>query len=231
MFKQFCSILILVFMMGCKVNKPIKYKLKNIEANSEKSLSELVFDVEYFLDKRNETIDNMILFANPRNTKIDGVNACVNSERHYKKSPVTVQLVEALNKHLIKRNTFKRALVNKKDSADFYITASLFQFSSKQVLSSAAVVGAQFGLIGALATANAKTYGKVVIELRDIKLFNRKHELLKDIGKFRREYEGDFHADANCWCAFDNINAKLREYNTEFINLIEKEILVKKNKS
>ena len=226
-----CVILMLVLLMGCKINKPIKYKLKNIDINTEKNLAEVVFDIEYFLDKRNETIDNMILFANPKNTKIDGINACVNSERHYKKSPVTVQFVETLNKHLIKRNTFKRALVNKKDSADFYITASLFQFSSKQVLSNAAVVGAQFGLIGALATANTKSYGKIVIELKDIKLFNAKDELVKDLGKFRKEYEGDFHADANCWCAYDNINTKLKEYNSEFINLIEKEILVKKNKS
>jgi hypothetical protein len=111
---------------------------------------------------------------------------------------VTIQLTNIFVKHLKTRTAFKDMVINKKDTADFYITGNLTKLYGKQVFSTVAAVGAQFGLIGAIATAGAKTKGQIIFEISDLKIYNRKNEIVKNIGTFRRIYEGDFFGDAYC---------------------------------
>ena len=129
-----------------------------------------------------------------------------------------------LVEHLNKRNSFQAVLINKKDTANYYITANLTKFYGKQKFSSSAAVGSQFGLIGALASAGAKTNGKIIFEITDIKIYNINNQVIKDIGTFKREYEGEFPADAYCFCIYDNVNAKLKDFLSELITVIETEI-------
>ena len=69
-----------------------------------------------------------------------------------------------LVEHLKKRNSFKAVVTNRKDTADYYVTGNLTKFYGKQNFSTAALVGTQFGAIGAIATAGAKSKGKIILE-------------------------------------------------------------------
>jgi hypothetical protein len=215
---------LITLLSSCVINKPITYKTKDIQKNADQKLSEFILDVEVFSDKRKDSTSNQILFTNPKQCKIDGKQTCINSESHYKKSPATVQLTNMFVQHLKARTAFKNVYVNKKDTADFYISGNLTKLYGKQGFSTAAAVGAQFGLIGAVATAGAKTKGQIIFEITDLKIYNRKNEIIKNIGTYRKVYEDDFHADAYCWCIYDNINLKLKEYFTELITEVESSI-------
>lgn len=213
-----------VVLMNCTPNKKIGYSIKDIERIKDERLSQIVFDIEELVDKRKEDLESEILYDNPRKCTIDIDDVCINAEKHYKKSPVARQVTSMLFEHLNKRTSFKKVVVNKKDTADFYITGTLSKFFGKQDFSTSAAVGAQFGLIGALATAGAKTDGKIIFEITNLKIYNKNDVLVKDIGSFKRVYEGEFHADAYCWCIFDNVNAKLKDYFTDLIAAVETEI-------
>ena len=97
-------------------------------------------------------------------------------------------------------------------------------FYGTQNFSTKAAIGAQFGLIGAVATAGVKTEGKIIFEINDVKIYDKNNQIIKTIESFKREYEGDFPADAYCWCIFQNVNTKLKEYFSEFITTVETEI-------
>lgn len=217
-------IALMAICLSCTVNKKITYKLNDIQSNSDRKLSKIILDIEEFTDKRKDNSDNSILFVNAKQCKLDGQQVCINSEKHYKKESVTLQITSMFVEHLNKRNSFQTVLINKKDTANYYITANLTKFYGKQKFSSSAAVGAQFGLIGALASAGAKTNGKIIFEITDIKIYNKNNQVIKDLGTFKREYEGEFPADAYCFCIYDNVNAKLKDYLSELIMVIETEI-------
>jgi phenylpyruvate tautomerase PptA (4-oxalocrotonate tautomerase family) len=213
-----------IFFTSCTINKAITYQTKDIQRKQDEKLSNIILNIEEFADKRNEISDNEIFYTNPRQSKINGQQVCINSERHYKKSPASRQISNMLVEHLKKRNSFKTVVLNKKDTADYYISGNLTHFYGKQGFSTAAAAGAQFGLIGAVATAGAKTKGKIIFEIADLKIYDKNNQFVKDLGTFKKEYEGEFHADAYCWCIFDNVNAKLKDYFTELITTIETEL-------
>lgn len=215
---------LVAILTSCKINKPIAYKTKDVQSNTDDKLSKIILDIEEFSDKRKDNANNDIFYTKPKQCKLNGRQVCINSEQHYKKHPVTKQFSGMLVEHLKTRNSFKTVVLNKKDTADYYIVGNLTSFYGKQDFSTAAAVGAQFGLIGAVATAGATTEGKIIFEITDLKIYDKNNQIVKDIGTFKKEYEGDFSADAYCWCIFDNVNLKLKEYFTELITTIEAEI-------
>ena len=209
---------------SCKVNMPISYKVKDIQSSQDLKLSGIIFDIEQFNDKRKDNADNGILYVNENLCKLDGQKFCINSEKYYRKEPVSQQITSLLVDHLKQRNSFKAVVKNQKDTADYYITGSLTKFYGKQAFSNAALVGSQFGLIGAVATAGKKTKGKIMFEITDLKIYNKKNQLIKDLGTFKKEYEEDFPVDGYCWCMYSNVNTKLKNYFSEFISTLETEI-------
>ncbi len=217
-------ILLMALACGCSINKPVKYATKDIQSNQNRSFSNIILDIEELTDKRKENPENGILYGNSQIAKLNEVQVCINSERYYKKEPLTSQVSRMLLTHLNKRNSFKMVLLNRKDTADYYIQGNLTRFYGRQNYSTAALAGSQFGLIGALATAGVKSEGKIIFEISDLKIYNKKNELVKYLGTFRKEYDGNFPADEYCWCIYENVNTKLKEYFSELIIVIETEI-------
>ena len=109
---------------------------------------------------------------------------------------------------------------NESQYSDYYLTGTLNSFYAEQEFSAGAAVGASFGLLGAIATAGIKTPGKIIIDISDLKLYKKDGTLVKDFGNFYKEYEGDFKADASCWCAYWNANLMLKDFNTYLIEKI-----------
>ena len=145
-------------------------------------------------------------------------------KNNYKKDSVSAQMTRIMVEHFNRAKLFILSFCNDSSVSGYYLTGSINYFYGEQGYSTAAAVGAQFGLIGALATKGAKTPGKIIIDISDIKLFKKDGTLVKDLGDFYKEYKEDLSADAYCWCIYNNINEKLKDYNTHLIEKIRTDL-------
>ena len=170
---------------------------------------------------------------NARDRMIDKKKFCVNAEIHYNKAPVVNQMAQIFVKHVNKVQLFTNANYKESIDGDYYLTGTLNSFYGKQefpaeaAVSAAAMGGMLFGAVGggiAASVVKAKTPGKFIIDISDLKLFKKDGTLVKDFGSFTKEYTGNFEADANCWCTYGNMNSKLRDFNTQLIEKIRDEM-------
>ena len=198
---------------SCKPAQKIVYDISKYQPSQEvvnRSLS-----IQTFQDIREELPENH-LYLQSKNivAKVNDNKSCINAEALYK-VPVGQQLAEMLGKYLNKKAYFTNVLVNQNEQADYYVIAKIRQFAGNQKYSTKSAVGAQFGLIGALATMNLKTEGNIVIEFSDIQLYNKSGTLVANIGDFKKEFDGDFPVDANCYCIYQNVNRSLADFYEE----------------
>jgi hypothetical protein len=231
----------LLFLTSCTPSRVVIYSLNNISLTESVQTIPINVDVKTLKDNRIHTEDNILLFnSNYPKVFIQDSSYCVNAEKYYKTEPVVSQITQLMVKHFNKAKLFTHASYNENTDSDYYLTGTLNSFYGKQKFSggsSGAVAGAVaagllFGVIGgaiaggiAGATMNTKSSGKIVIEISDLKLFRKNGTLIKDFGSFYKEYEGDFEADAECWCIYSNVNSKLKDFNTELIEKIRAELL------
>lgn len=195
---------------GCAFNQKLTYEMDDIQPERTSRLSDYVLDIQKFKDVRESINENRILFSQPRQTKADGVSSCINSEEHYEKGTVATQISTTISDHLRKKGIFKSVTVDKREAADFYLTGTIRRLYSQQEFSTSAVVGSQFGLIGALLTMNATTPGSIEIEFSDLQIFDKGGKLVGTLGPLRESFKGDLPVDAHCWSAYWNVNAKLK---------------------
>lgn len=73
-----------------------------------------------------------------------------------------------------------------------------------------ALVGAQFGLIGALATAGIRTPAKFIIQITDLELHNKNGSVASRLEDINTVYEEMAPADGYFWSIYRNINDKLK---------------------
>lgn len=210
--------------IGCALNQKIKYSLKDIDPSPNKSLQETSLSIEYLEDARKSVTDNEILFKNGRMTGFQGRKVYVNSEEHYKNPSVTNQVSTVIAEHINKRASFKTVMVSSKTITDFYLSGKLNTLYGCQDYSTGAAVGAQFGLIGALATSGIKTDGTIIIWFSDLKIFTKDDKLVKDIGEINETYSEQFPVDAYGWCIYTNVNTKLKEVVSKLSKKIEETI-------
>jgi hypothetical protein len=119
---------------------------------------------------------------------------------------------------------FKQTYLEECLDCEYYVTGILQCFYGEQEFSVGKLVGAQFGLIGALATSNITTPARIRIEIEQLKLFKKLGELVKDFGSFGRSYNQRLDVDAYCWCIFYHVNESLKEFNTEIIEKMRTEL-------
>lgn len=210
--------------IGCTVSQKIAYKTADLEVTQPVKTIPMRVDIRVLEDNRAAFDANGLLFTNPRQVRIDKKNYCINAEKHYAKDTVVTQLTKLMTDHFNQAQLFEKAFYGNSNQGDYYLTGTLNSFYGKQEFSKKAAVGAQFGLIGALATSGAKSPGEVVIELADIRLYKNDGTLVKDFGTFYKEYNDDFSADTACWCIFGNINELLRDFNTQLVEKIRSEM-------
>ena len=211
-------------LIGCTISQPVVYRTDDLSAPLSTKPIPIMIDIKILSDNRNVIKENGLQFSDPRQTKIDGKIICINSEKHYKKDSVVSQMTRMMVEHFNKARLFKMTFYSQSKFSSYYMTGTLNNFYGEQEFSKAAAVGAQFGLIGALATAGIKTPGKIIIEIADLKLFTKDGTLVKDFGSFYREYKDDFKADGYCWCMYFNINEKLKDFNSGLIEKIRSDL-------
>ncbi len=213
-----------LFLFGCKISQKIVYQTNDLSAPNTVKIIPIAVDLRILGDNRAQVAENSVLFTDPRQTNLKGEKSCINSEQHYKQDSVTMQITRLIAGHFNKVKLFNYTTFNKSNSNGYYLTGTLNRFYGEQKFSTGAAVGSQFGLIGALATAGIKTPGKIVIEIADLKLFNKDGVLIKDFGTFYKDYKEDISADAYCWCIYRNINEKLKDFNSHLAEKIRSDL-------
>lgn len=213
-----------LFLIGCTVSQKVVYQTNDLSAPTSVKPIPAMVEIRILTDNRTNIKENSIQFSDPRQTKIAEKTTCINSEKHYKKDSVVSQMTRMMVEHFNKARLFKMTFYNKSNYCNYYISGTLNSFYGEQEFSTGAAVGAQFGLIGALATSGIKTPGKIVIEIADLKLYKKDGTLIKDFGNFYKEYKDDFKADGYCWCMYWNINEKLKDFNSSLIDKIRNDI-------
>ncbi len=224
-FKHQTLVVILFFVFNaCTINRSITYSTSDIQAFEDRPLSHLSVTIMEFTDARREVAGNDLQFKDSRQTFMQSKIHCVNSERHYKTSPISKQITQMLIAHLNKKKTFKQVQLNNIDSCDYVITATVARFNGLQPVTTLSRVGPQFGLIGGVAASFAKSVTKTSFAITDIKVLDKNMVLVKDLGSFAMEFEDELFVDAECWCIYENVNEKLKDFNKEFIQFLETEM-------
>ena len=213
-----------LFFIGCTISQKIAYRTDDLTVSETVKTIPAVVEVRILEDNRANVEENAVLFDNPRQMKLDGKQTCINSEKHYKKDTVVNQITKIMVDHFNTARLFEMSYYDQNPNSNYYITGTLNSFYAKQEFSTGAVIGASFGLIGALATSGIKTPGDIIIDISDLKLYKKDGTLIKDFGNFYKEYDDEFRADASCWCAYWNANEMLKDFNTHLIEKIRSDM-------
>jgi|GEM_PF-1462485 len=224
--KKVGFLIIPILFMSCSVSQKIVYKTDNLPAVA--STIPITVSIKELSDERQSNSENLLLFENGRQTRHNKKTVCINSERHYQKESVTLQISRQIAEHFDKVRLFQRTIFGNDTQTDYYLTGSLSYFYGVQVFSTTAAVGSQFGLIGALATSGEKTPADIIIEIKNIALHDKNGNLVQEFGTFRQEYSAEMYADGYCWCIYGNMNRKLQDFNNGLAEKIRSEFKTNK---
>ena len=208
--KSVYLLIVPILFMSCSVNQKIAYRTDNLLIFSNSI--PITVSIKELSDKRRSYSDNLLLFNNGKEIRYERKRVCINSEKHYNKETVTWQISRQMAEHFDKVKLFRRTTFANENQTNYYITGSLSYFYGMQDFSTAVAVGSQFGLIGALATSGTKTPADIVIEIKDLALYDKKGRLVQNFGTYRQEYFEELYVDAACWCIYGNMNQKLSDF-------------------
>jgi len=228
-----------ILLASCK-SQYVTYSVNNVTLPPETAKTiPINVNVKILTDNRSKDKENKILFSSSRaEVSIKGKKMCINAEKKYKKEPVANLITQLWVRHFNKAKLFANASYNDEAGNDYYLLGTLNSFSGRQAVSYAAgdaealiiaatlVFGAIGGAIaGGIVGGKYQSSGKIVIEIYDLKLFKNDGTLSKDFGNFHKEYTGNFPVDPRCKCIYENVNTKLKEFNTELIEKIRNELI------
>lgn len=219
------SLLIYVFFIsGCSSTFPIKYSLDDV-TKSEYVLPKTTIAVLPVKDFRSTRKMNEILFSTKgKMTEYEGRTVCLNSESLYKTEEIGNQVTTLLTAHLSKKYPNLEIVDPAESTADYQISSGLGDFFSIQDRSTAAALGAQFGILGALMTSKVTSVGEISISFEEILIRDKEGQTVSDIGTITKNWAGDFDVDGYCASPYTNINQKLKIIVEELVNTLGSEI-------
>lgn len=208
----FHLLLILLLLIGCACTpmRKITYAIDDVVSLQDSMYTGATLSVIPFKDQRQSEDDTLILFENNRTAKVEGERMCINSEKHYDAEKIPIQVATMLHKHLNATGAFKEVYLIT-DTGQYRLTGDIVRLFGKQEFSTAAVVGAQFGLLGAIATSGIKTDGVIRITLTNLLLTNTKMGKTHELEEIDLQFEGEYNVDANCWSVYAHVNNKLKQ--------------------
>jgi len=212
-----------LLLISCMANQWITYPTSSITPPEKVATIPIRVDVTMLTDNRMNIEQNKKLFTYPREVLINKKRYCINSEEHYRKEAVASQITKLLVEHINNAKLFTHASYQKNIENEFVLSGTLNSFYGEQKFSDNAVVGAQLGIVGVPVITNESS-GKMVIEISDLRLMKKDGSQIFHFENFRKEYTGDFQADPDCWCVYQNINEKLQDFNTQLIEKLRKEL-------
>jgi hypothetical protein len=194
---------------GCTPHFAIRYSLDDVRTVKDPRLAQLTLRIGPFRDQRSTAPEASFLFSSGRETEVNGQKSCVNAEQNYDVPAVVEQVVNAIALHLRRMETYA-AVETTEVPKSYVLSGTLRRFYGVQTTSTAAQVGAAFGLIGALATMNEKTKGTIDIELTNLQLIGPNGQKVAQLSNVKEHYQGDLPADADCNVIFESVNDQLK---------------------
>jgi hypothetical protein len=205
-----CAWLLLLSMqVGCAGTRDVTYDTTAIRRVYAAPLRARLH-VRRLLDARHGHAPSAVLFRGDRETEIGGTSVCVNAEEHYPQGQVAEQVTGLIAAHLQRRGLFAEVTTGAGQRGDYELRGSLRALYGRQETSTAAQVGSQFGLLGALATMGVTSKGHVQIALADLRLLDARGIVRARLDDITFDFEGELSADAYCWAIYDNVNEKLK---------------------
>jgi hypothetical protein len=151
---------------------------------------------------------------------------CRNSEKYYQHDSIPYQITDILSKQLVNAGIFASTIQDPLKQCDYSLSANITKVYGTQEISVVKQVGQQFGLIGALATADNKTAARITIEFTDIELKSLStNKVLLKIPSFERTYSEDMPSDANGWSIFPNVNTKMNSFIIDLVREMQDRII------
>jgi hypothetical protein len=208
----------------------IQYSLDDV-GKYEQTSPKKMLGVKIF-DARRDVPENESFFGKSRQLWINDTCFCLNAERYYRRDSAIWQITDMLAYHIEKTGLFKTTVRNDV-VLDYYLTGKLKYFYSIQEFSqeaaTAMLLGGVFGgLIGSAiagaATSGIKKPAYIIIEINDLALFNSNDEIVAYFGDVKEEYYEEMRADADCLQVYNNINKKLKIFNTQLIEQLKEAV-------
>jgi hypothetical protein len=204
----------------------IRYSLEDVpQSRVLTALKDKTISIETLKDLRREKGENPAMFTNGRGAKIDGKNLCINGEKEYQDPGVSESIAAVMVSHFSQRGAFQSVLLHAGNQADYTLTADLERFYGAQGFSISAVVGTQFGLIGALMTAGVTTNAVIHVKFSGIRLIGRNGTLVKTIDDIEENVNEPLSVDANCWAIYTHVNETLKRTVDKLAEAVEKALL------
>jgi len=213
----------LVALSGTGCSHAIKYNLDTVGVARGSRLASTL-DVETLADQRAKVPQNRIALQSPQSTTVNGVDMCVNSEKRYDEGTVARQVSTMIQSHLEKRGRFQQVLLDQKQATDYHLTGTLKSFYGAQEQSGPAKVGAMFGAIGAIATANLKSPGVIRIELTELKLLRKDGSVVAQLPDISEVVKDDLPVDAYCAMIYFTVDEHLRTAVDKLSQAVEREV-------
>jgi hypothetical protein len=196
--------------LGCTPHFPVAYSVDDVPARVDPGLAAVHLRIAPFRDERASLAANQQLFSSDRDASVDGKSSCINAEKNYEEHAVPDQLADAIAQHLRKLGAYGRVTVGPGQPGTYTLTGSVRRFYGVQETSSAAEVGAAFGLVGALATSGAKTPGRVEIHFANLELYGPDGQAVARLQDVYYQQARELPADAYCNAIFQNVNEGLK---------------------
>lgn len=208
--------------------RTIEYSLKKITPAEESSLKHLTLNLQVFSDQRKTLEKNNVLFKHPLKQTPAEQAWYWNSELRYK-TPVCEGLTNMLAMHLQTKNSFKAITINAPEQADYSVEGELnFFYAAQQPAKAGAVLVVAsyipiFTIPAIVLLSLEKSHTVVVIEIKNLKIFNRHHDLVYQT-ELKERYERRCHSRGGAKAVYRNANHMLSEYNEFLVRIFENEI-------
>ena len=199
----------LLWAAGCVTARTVTYDTTTVRPERAPRI-EVALQIGPLRDARRRHRPSAVLFHGEREAEIDGQNACINAEANYADG-VAGQVTRTVAAHLRQRGVLAKVSAGDSGRASYRLTGEITALYGAQEPSTAAAVGAAFGLIGALATAGVTTPGRVRIAFQNLQIEDASGVVVARPDDVVLDYSGKLPADAYCWSIYENVNAKLRE--------------------
>lgn len=195
---------------GCAPRFTVRYPVEALQPFRDPALSSLRVRIAPFRDARKTAPESAYIFSSGREVSVaGGSNLCVNGEESYAEPALVEQIAAAIVAHLGQMHTYASVAAGNRAAGEYQLTGTLRRFYGEQQTSTAAQVGAAFGLVGALATADAQTAGEVTIELTHLEIIAPNGQKVAQLPDVIEHYQGPLPADADCKAIFATMNEHL----------------------
>ncbi len=211
----------LLVLSGC--SQPITYSLDDIPRAVNSPFADNTLGVETLEDVR-EPSKRPPWYEEQRITQREGKDWWFNDDREYKNKCVAPWITEMVVKHLNQSGLFHSVTLKEKakSDTDYILQGEIKKFEGYKAKSIAAQIGAQLGLIGALATAGVTSQYEATTVFNNVKLIRRDSQETIWQGVIEGKIEGDDYADAYGWSAYAKANESLKEAVNQLIDKLVK---------